>query len=242
MNDARPAVNEASLRERFELLRANFSQHDDLVRELEAFVRTTPEDRIVRINPIRYAADHGRGETEVIDLFLHARKAGLLAMEWHYVCRVCGMIAESFAALNAAGEHFFCRTCIADRDADLSDFVEIGFSVSRAVRTSRYHDPQTLSAEELFVYGTSANALVGDGTSLRDFYGRHCIFVTYVEPGETKAFRLNLEPDLSGSPTGRKCRWIPPQPIASNGWISFIATAGPRKRRSWWRRGRLPTA
>jgi class 3 adenylate cyclase len=50
----------------------------------------------------------------------------------------------------------------------------------------------------LFVYGTSANALVGDGTSLRDFYGRHCIFVTYVEPGETKAFRLNLEPGFVG--------------------------------------------
>jgi hypothetical protein len=109
VNDARPAVNEASLRERFELLRANFSQHDDLVRELEAFVRTAPEDRTVRINPIRYAADHGRGETEVIDLFLHARKAGLLAMEWHYVCRVCGMIAESFAALNAAGNIFSAR-------------------------------------------------------------------------------------------------------------------------------------
>ena len=85
--------------------------------------------------PIQYAADHGRDETQVIDLFLHARKAGLLTMEWLYVCRGCGTIVESFHTLNGAGEHAFCKTCLVNRDADLSDFVEIAFTVSKAVRT-----------------------------------------------------------------------------------------------------------
>jgi hypothetical protein len=115
------------------------------------FVRNAPDDQIVRINPIRYASHHGRDEAQIIDLFLHARKAGLLTMEWIYVCRACGMIVESFHTLNAAGEHAFCKTCLVNRDADLSDFVEIAFIVSKAVRTSRFHNPETLSAKELAI-------------------------------------------------------------------------------------------
>ena len=75
--------------------------------------------------------------------FLHARKAGLLTMEWHYVCRGCGMIIESLGTLIAAGDHSFCKTCRVNRDTDLSDFVEIGFTVSKSVRTSRFHDPES---------------------------------------------------------------------------------------------------
>ena len=79
-------------------------------------------------------------------------KAGLLTMEWHYVCRVCGSIIESFQTLNAAGEHSFCKTCLVNRDADLSDFVEIGFSASKAVRASRFHDPETLDIDSADIW------------------------------------------------------------------------------------------
>jgi class 3 adenylate cyclase len=194
-----PAVSESSLQERLNRLRASYADHDDLVRELESFLRKAADDQIVRINPIQYAADHGRDEAQVIDLFLHARKAGLFVMEWLYACRGCGTIIESFHTLNAAGEHSFCNTCLVNRDADLSDFVEIGFSVSKAVRTSRFHDPETLSAKERFIdYNISASAMARDGTKARDFYWRHNVFVSYVEPGETRTFRIDLEPGFFG--------------------------------------------
>jgi class 3 adenylate cyclase len=195
LNDLGPAISEVCLQERLDRLRASYANHDDLVRELEIFVRQAPDAQIVRINPIEYASDHGRDEAQVIDLFLHARKAGLLTMEWHYVCRGCGTIIESFHTLNSAGEHSFCKTCLVNRDADLSDFVEIAFAISKAVRTSRFHDPETLSAKELSIdYNISAGALARDGTKARDFYWRHNIFMTYVEPGESKTFKVNLEP------------------------------------------------
>ncbi len=194
-----PAINETCFQERLDSLCASFAHHDDLVRELESFVRTAPDDQIVRINPIQYAADRGRNEALVIDLFLHARKVGLLTMEWHYVCRGCGMIIESFHTLNAAGEHAFCKACLVNRDADLSDFVEIGFTVSKAVRASRFHGPETLSAKEFFIdYNISAGAVARDGTKARDFYWRHNVFVAYVEPGETRTFKVNLEPGFFG--------------------------------------------
>jgi hypothetical protein len=65
-----PAVNEPRLQERLDRLRASYANHDDLVRELEAFVRHAPDDQIVRINPIHYAVDHARDEAQVIELFL----------------------------------------------------------------------------------------------------------------------------------------------------------------------------
>jgi hypothetical protein len=79
-----PIVSESRFRASLARLRTSYDSHKDLVSELERFVRTAPDDQIVRINPIQYAADHGREEAQVIDLFLHARKAGLLIMEWHY--------------------------------------------------------------------------------------------------------------------------------------------------------------
>ncbi len=195
MSKLGPAVSEACFQERLDILRTSYTNHDDLVRELGEFVRNAPDDQIVRINPIQYAAEHRRDEAQVIDLFLHARKAGLLTMEWHYVCRGCGSIIESFHTLNAAGEHSFCKTCLVNRDADLSDFVEIGFTVSKAVRTSRFHDPETLSAKEFGIdYNIAASAEARDGTKARDFYRRHNVFISYVEPGETKTFKVSLEP------------------------------------------------
>jgi class 3 adenylate cyclase len=195
VNIVGPIVSETLFRERLDRLRASYANHDDLIRELEAFVRTVPDDQIVRINPIHYAADRGRDEAQIIDLFLHARKAGLLTMEWDYVCRGCGQIIASFDTLNAAHEHSFCKTCLKNRDADLSDFVEIGFTVSKAVRKSRFHDPETLSAKEFYIdYNISADALARDGTKARDFYWRHKVFCTYVEPNQTRTFEIDLEP------------------------------------------------
>ena len=69
MSSVRPAVIEPHFQERLDSLRTSYTNHEDLVSELERFVRTAPDDQIVRINPIQYAADQGRDEAQVIDLF-----------------------------------------------------------------------------------------------------------------------------------------------------------------------------
>ena len=118
-------------------------------------------------------------------------------MEWHCSCRGCGGIVESLHTLNAAGGHYFCGTCLADSYTDLSEFVEIGFTVSKALRASRFHDPEGLGAKERFIdYNISASAIARDCTNTRDFYWRHALFCSCVEPGETKTFDVTLEPGL----------------------------------------------
>jgi class 3 adenylate cyclase len=187
-------VDESVFAARVAALSASYVGNEGLIQELGVFLRSASDDQVVRVNPVRYAVDHGRDEGDVVDLFLHARKAGLLLMEWLYVCRVCGVVVDSFHELNAAGEHFFCKTCIADRETDLNDYVEVAFTVPRAVRQSRFHDPASLSAADyLLKYSMSSSALGRDGTNLREFYAKRLVYVDYVEPGETRTFTMNLQ-------------------------------------------------
>lgn len=196
-------LNEGLLAERLVATQATYRGDLSLVNALGNFIRSASESQIVRINPIAFARARNLPEQQVIDLFLHARKAGLLTMEWHYVCRGCGQIVESFTTLNDAGEHFFCKTCLGHRDADLSDFVEVGFSVSPAVRASRFLDPSTLTAEENLEFSVSENAHNADSIPLRQIFKRGGLFVDYVDAGETKTFKLMLEPGHVGFSHGR---------------------------------------
>jgi hypothetical protein len=122
----------------------------DLIDAFAAFVRTADDAAIVRINAVRFGQAHGFPASAVVELFLHARKLGLVTMEWQYVCPGCGEVVERLTSLTSATAHYFCQVCSADRDADLSEFIEVTFSVAPEVRRSRFHDPASLSPEEYF--------------------------------------------------------------------------------------------
>jgi class 3 adenylate cyclase len=162
---------------------------------LESFVRTASDEQLVRINPVAFAQSHGMDEAALIDLFLHGRKVSLLRMEWQYVCPGCGDIVESFQSLTSATAHFFCQVCSADRQADLSDFIEITFSVSKEIRESRYHDPGSLTPEQFFfTYRFTENGVVDDGSPLREHLRRHAVVSAFLDPGETMSFDVAVDP------------------------------------------------
>lgn len=205
-------LNEGLLADRLAATQSTYRGDRSLVSALGDFIRSASEREIVRINPVAFARARSLSEQQVIDLFLHARKAGLLTMEWHYVCRGCGQVVESFTVLNNAGEHFFCKTCLGDREADLSDFVEVGFSVSPSVRASRYHDPSTLTADERADFAVSENAVNADAVPLRQIFKRDTMFVRYLEAGETRTINLMLEPGHVGFSHGRDLEVIAGRP------------------------------
>ena len=54
-----------------------------------------------------------------------------------------------------------------NRDADLSDFVEITFSVAKDVRESSNHDPWSLSPDDYFFgYRFTGNGFMSDGAPI----------------------------------------------------------------------------
>lgn len=169
--------------------------HDRRVEILRTFIRTAPDEAIVRINPVRWAQEHGLTRGEATELFLHARKVGLVTMEWQYICPGCGEVVEHLGSLTSASAHFYCQTCSADRDAEMSDFVEVTFTIAPEIRRSPYHDPSSLSPDEHFLgYRFAQSAVVDDGTPLREHL-RQCRLATeYIDPGATKRFSLTAEP------------------------------------------------
>ncbi len=190
-----PAVDERFLAERLELLAAAIPGSGDVLDAFDVFVRTANDDVLVRINPIRFGQRGGFPTPAVVELFLHARKLGLLTMEWQYVCPGCGEIVERLTSLTSATAHYFCQICSADRDADLSDFIEVTFTVSPEVRRSRYHNPWSLTPEEhFFHYRFTESGVVDDGSSLRDYLRARALACAYVEPGATETFTLTAEP------------------------------------------------
>jgi class 3 adenylate cyclase len=188
-------VDEARLAAALQSVAESMPGQDDLVAALGRFVRTADDREIVRINPIRFAADRGPDRSSVVNVFLHARKAGLLTMEWQYVCPGCGDIVERLPSLTSATAHYFCQVCSADRDAELSDGIEITFSVAPEIRRSRYHEPWSLEPEEHFLdYRFSQTAVVDDGSPLREHLRATGIAWAYVKPGSTDTFRFTAEP------------------------------------------------
>ena len=159
------------------------------------FLRTAVDVELVRINPVLFAERRGLATPEVITLFLHARKIGLLTMEWQYVCPGCGEIVERLTSLTSATAHYYCQVCSVDRDADLSSFIEVTFSVSHHMRRSRYHDPWSLTPEEhFFAYRFSQSAVVDDGTPLPEHLRRHAVASAYVDPGATETLSVAAVP------------------------------------------------
>lgn len=190
-------VDEAELATRLEELGRLHAGSGDLRRMLEEFIRTAEDADLVRINPLEFARSHGLDEAALIDLFLYGRKVGLLRMEWQYVCPGCGDIVESFYSLTSATAHYFCQICSADREADLSDFIEITFTVSPEVRRTRFHDPLSLTPEEyFFVYRFTQNGVVGNGTPLREYLRRRAVVSAFLDAGEIATFEVQAEPDF----------------------------------------------
>ena len=193
-----PALNERFLTEGL----AAVPGDRDLLAAFDDFVRSASDDELVRINPVRFAERHGFSSASVVELFLHARKLGLLTMEWQYVCPGCGEIVERLASLTSATAHYFCQVCSADRDADLSDFIEVTFSVSPELRRSRYHDPWSLDPEEhFFGYRFTQSGVLEDGTPIRDHLRRAPSRVHTWSRARRRCSRRRQSPPSCGSRT-----------------------------------------
>jgi class 3 adenylate cyclase len=188
-------VNEPLLAERLGQVAAALPDAGDLLDAFAAFVRTAEDDELVRINPIRFAQRYELPEAAVVEFFLNGRKRGLLTMEWQYVCPGCGEVVERLPSLTFATAHYFCQVCSRDRETDLSDFVEVTFTLSPEIRRSRYHDPWSLTPEEhFFNYRFTASGVLGDGSRVRDHLRANAVACAYVEPGAQKTFKATAEP------------------------------------------------
>ena len=91
----------ANLEARLDVVRESQSFPPVLLERLARWIETAPEQRLYRINPLRWAADNQVDEELAIDLFLHATNAGIFDLVWAVLCTQCGLQITSPGGLRA---------------------------------------------------------------------------------------------------------------------------------------------
>jgi class 3 adenylate cyclase len=185
-------IDEKKLEERLVALEAAKSWSPRVVSRLETLLRSGADEALYRINPVQFAAEKSIAEAEGIDLFLHACVAGLFDMDWMLVCPMCSDVVESFRTLNKLHTHFHCHLCRSDYEAALDDYIAVTFTVSPAVRSIRFHQPDALSAWD-YVFHTklTPGGLMPDGAPWSETAKGLVRAMTRIEPGAV----ANLEID-----------------------------------------------
>lgn len=144
------AVNEASLEQRLELLEKARPWSPRVVSKLEAHIRSSEDEGLLRINPFQFALMKNIQEHEAVDLFLHSASIGLFTMDWSLVCPTCSEVVESFKALRNIHASFGCNLCRTNIETTLDDLIHVTFTVSPSIRDIIFHHPAELSARDYF--------------------------------------------------------------------------------------------
>jgi len=231
-------IDEKKLEERLVALEAAKSWSPRVVSRLETLLRSGADEALYRINPIQFATEKSIAEAEGIDLFLHACAAGLFDMDWMLVCPMCSDVVESFRSLRKLHTHFHCHLCQTDFDAALDDYITVTFTVSPAVRSIRFHQPDTLSAwDYLFHYKFTPGGVLPDGVPWSEAAQSLVRVLTRIEPGSAVSLEVDAaEGGLMGQdfetdaqfffPVTSGADVTPHVPVTLDGGKCETATAG----------------
>ena len=92
-------------------------------------------------------------------------------MEWDVICACCGKVSQSLRDLHSLESHSTCNLCFRKDMPNLDDSVQVTFTLSPAVRSLRFHHPETLTLEEYcFKYLFEPSTIVTGAMSLMDAF------------------------------------------------------------------------
>ena len=201
-------VNEQQLDDQLARLEQARPWSPRVISKLEAFICSAPDVDLFRVNPVQYAVDRSMSEAEALDLFLQATKTGLFEMDWHIVCPHCGFIIDSLPSMTQLHNHYLCPICGSDRDYELDDYIQVAFSISPQVRDIRYHHPESLGIEELYLNYRLSKDVISPLPAFST-WSEAVIHVTkylgYVEPGEKVTAEFDLPPGILRATDSRTC-------------------------------------
>ena len=128
------APDEKALRSGVEKLQAA-NQPPDLIGLLATLLREAPDVQLAHLRPLTVAREWRRNGWDVLRLFLHATRSGLLDLSWEVLCPNCRSSrvpsASSLADLSHASH---CDVCQIKFDAEFDKSVELKFAVNQAIR------------------------------------------------------------------------------------------------------------
>jgi class 3 adenylate cyclase len=124
---------EARLSEIRERLLAGGLDRSGLDRLVE-WIRTGDEQDLQRIQVRERARSWGVDEQELLRVFLHATRAGMLDLSWDVVCPHCRGVTGATGQLGSVPTHGACASCSIDFETSGDEAVEITFHVHPSIR------------------------------------------------------------------------------------------------------------
>jgi class 3 adenylate cyclase len=190
-------VNEEALEEALAKVERVRAWNPRVISKLEHHIRTADDEDLFRLNPLQWASQRGVDEFEAVDLFLHGAKVGLLYMDWNVICPCCGKVMRSLRELHGLQSENTCTVCFRKDQATLDDYVQVTFTIAPAVRTIRFHQPQTLSLDEYcFTYLYEPSARIAGMLTSRDamrMFQRH---LSLFSPGDRLTVETSADPGI----------------------------------------------
>ncbi len=125
-------INQELLNQKIKSLNTFDELNQNAVNKLTDTLNKLSDWDLFRINPFRFARDHGLDQTESLNMFICGAKIGLFDFEWNLLCPYCGMVVnhhKSIAELNV--ENFHCVLCDVYVNIDLNDFVKVVFTINK---------------------------------------------------------------------------------------------------------------
>lgn len=156
-----------------------------VIAKLENSIHTADDQDLFRVSPLRWALGKKVDEYEAVDLFLHGAKAGIFYMEWDVLCPCCGKLSQSLQDLHSVQSSSTCKLCFRKDKPSLDDSVQITFTLSPAVRSLRFHHPETLSLEDYcFRYLFEPSTIINGMMPLMDAFQYTRKHFSAFSPGE----------------------------------------------------------
>jgi class 3 adenylate cyclase len=146
--------------------------NEGLVDWLLHLVRTADDLTLMRLRPYELADRYNAARWEILDLCLHAVKAGLLDFRWDMMCPSCRGAKATADSLAGLSQNVHCDTCNIDYEVDFDRSVELTFRPNPAIRA--------IDRQEFCVGGPGVTP--------------HIVAQQVLAPGETRALDIALAP------------------------------------------------
>lgn len=137
VSGVRTASDEGELHLRAQRLSRAGAVSDALVARLVTLLRERPDEELAQLRPFELARAWGADKREVLRLFLHATRAGLVDLRWQVNCPVCRVSASVAEGLAEVGKSVHCEACDVSYGVDFGRYVEAVFQANPAVRRTQ---------------------------------------------------------------------------------------------------------
>jgi class 3 adenylate cyclase len=107
----------------------------ELLGRLEKFIDHADDLSLQRIRPYALADAWGVNRRAVLEMFLHATRAGILDMSWDLLCPMCRGTSEGHTNLADVHGNSHCNTCQVDFTVNFDHNIEVVFRPNRSLRS-----------------------------------------------------------------------------------------------------------